>query len=344
MDEKLDKIFNRLKEESDENINWSIALDGYILKIIPIESADLIWVIASEENVFLIDTNTGEIFKQFKNIAELVFSAVIHPLSQNLFIATSNGVHELNSNGELKTLIAEEAWFEHISISHDGSILFAAKGKTLYVLENNELVIKDSSFNSTISDILFSHNAFLVSNYGGVREYTVGDLQNFKVFEWKTSLLSTSWSPDKKYIVAGTQENAIHFWHYPFEADKDFQISGYQSKVTKMIWSKDATRFVVNSFEDVNIWDFSDGPPTGKSPMTLRCGFGKIVDIQYKRNLLVAATEKGFIFYFIPDTSERFVYIQSLDCEITCISINEDESELFVGTKSGKLYAIEITI
>jgi hypothetical protein len=76
----------------------------------------------------------------------------------------------------------------------------------------------------------------------------------------------------------------------------------------------------------------------------LRCGFGKIVDIQFERNLLIAATEKGFIFYFIPDTSERFVSIQSLDGEITCISISEDESELYVGTKVGKIYALENTI
>ncbi len=348
MDKNSDKIFTQLNEESNENISWILALNCYILKVLPIESSNLIWVIASEEKIFLVDVGKGEIMKQFDNIAELIFSAVIDPLFHNLLIGTSVGVFTLSIEGEINPLISEEGWFEHISISNDGSVFFAAKGKTLYILKRNnsiyELVKKDDSFLSTISDILYCHSAFLVSNYGGVREYRTEDLKNFNVFEWKTSLLTTSWSPDKKYIVAGTQENAIHFWPYPFETEKDFQISGYQSKVTKMMWSKDASQFVVNSFEDVHIWDFSDGPPTGESPITLRCGFGKIVDILYKKTLLVAASEKGFIFYFIPDTSERFISIQSVDDKITCISTNEDETELYVGTNTGQLYALEITI
>jgi WD40 repeat protein len=348
MNENIDSFFSHLDQDSDENINWTLDLDCYILKVLPIKSSNLIWVIASEEHVFLVDSEKGKIINKFSNMAELIFSAVILPESRDLLIGTSNGVLILSVEGEINTIIFEDGWFEHIAISEDGSILFAAKGKTLYISQQNnnlfELVEKDDSFTSTISDILYSHNAFLVSNYGGIREYSTGDIKKYNLFEWKTSLLSTSWSPDKKYIVAGTQENAIHFWPYPLESGEDFQISGYQSKVTKMIWSKDATQFVVNSFEDVHIWDFSDGPPTGKSPITLRCGFGKIADIQFERNLLVAATEKGFIFYFIPDTTERFVSIQSLDGEITCISISEDQSELYVGTKAGHLYALEIII
>lgn len=348
MDNNTEKILNRLKKESDESINWTLCLDCYILKIIPVESSELIWVIASEEQVFLVDTSKGEIIKQFDNIAELIFSAVVHPLSHNLLIGTSHGVFTLSIEGEIKPLISEDGWFEHISIGKDGSILFVAKGKTLYILEQKNqiytLVKKDSSFNSTISDILFNHDAFLVSNYGGVREYKIEDLKNFTLFEWKTSLLTTSWSPDKKYIAAGTQENAIHFWPYPFEKEQDFQIGGFQNKVTKMIWTKDAFQFAVNGYEDVHIWDFSEGPPTGKKPLTLHCGFGKIIDIHYSGNILVAATETGFIFYFVPDTHERFVLIQSADGEITCISMKEDESELFVGTRSGNLYSFEITI
>jgi WD40 repeat protein len=302
----------------------------------------------SEGNVFLVEAKKGEIIRQFDNIAELIFSSVIHPQSNNLFVGTSTGVFSISMEGEIIHVISEDGWFEHITISKDGSILFVAKGKTMYILKQNnniyELVKKDDSFNSTISDILYSHNAFLVSNYGGVREYRTEDLNNFNVFEWKTSLLSTSWSPDKKYIVAGTQENAIHFWPYPLESGKDFQINGYQSKVIKMIWSKDSNQFVVNSFEDVHIWDFSDGPPAGKSPITLRCGFGKIVDIYYRKSFLIAASEKGFIFYFIPDISERFITIQSIGSEITSISISDDENELYVGTKKGLLYSFEITI
>ena len=343
-----DKIFNRLKEESDEGLNWTSDLDCFILKIIPIPSSELIWVIASEENVFLVDTEKGKIINKSENVAELIFSAVIHPKTNDLFIASSSGIFALSTQGETIHLVNEINWFEHIAISTDGNVVFAAKGKALYILElkdnGYQLVSQDASFNSTISDIIFNVDSFLVSNYGSVREYKTKDFNDYHLFKWKTSLLTTSWSPDKKYIAAGTQENNIHFWPYPFEQDKDFQISGYPSKVTKIIWANNATEFVVNCFEDVQIWDFSNGPPAGKSPITLKCGFGKITGIEYNGNLLVAASEKGFLFYFLPFDSEKFIQIHSVDDEISCISMNEDESELYVGSKSGTLSSFEINI
>jgi WD40 repeat protein len=337
-----------MKEEYDENISWTVGLNGYILKIIPILQSEMMWVISSEENVFLVDTKNGKTINLFKNLGEFIFSAVIHPTSNELFVTSSKGVLSLSTQGAIIPLIEEKNWFEHIAISDDGSIIFAANGKTLYILEYEEnryhLVSQDSSFSSTISDIIFNIDSFLVSNYGGVREYKAKDFQNYQVYEWKTSLLITSWSPDKKYIAAGTQENAIHFWPYPFKEENDFQISGYPAKVTKIIWANNATEFVVNCSEDVHIWDFSNGPPTGKMPITLQCGFGKIADIVYKGNLLIAASEAGFIFYFIPSNAETFLQMHSVENDITCISMNEVESELYVGTKAGQLYCLEINI
>lgn len=348
MASNTDKIFSRLKEESEENINWTLGLDGFILKIIPIPASEMIWVIGSENSVHLLNSTKGKILNKYENIAEIIFSAVMHPKTNELFIATSNGVFALSLQGNTLPLIEEKNWFEHIAINTDGTIIFAANGKSLYILEQKEneyqLTQKDNSFNSTVSDIIFNIDSFLVSNYGGVREYNTNHLENHSLFEWKTSLLTTSWSPDRKYIAAGTQENCIHFWPYPFEEENDFQISGYPSKVTKIIWANKATEFVVNCSEDVHIWDFSNGPPTEKMPTTLKCGFGKITDIVYKGNILVAASERGFIFYFLPVNSERFIQIHSVDTDISCISMNEEESELYVGTKTGDLYCFEIII
>lgn len=348
MDSNINKIFSRLSDESNESLNWALDLDGFILKIISIPTSGLIWVVTSEEKVFLVNTKKGEISKTFENIADLIFSAIIHPKTNDLIVVSSNGIFLLTLQGNVTTIIKENNWFEHIAISDDGLVVFAAKGKTLYIFEENtdgyQLVNQDNSFQSTISDIIFNVDAFLVSNYGGVREYKTKDFDNYNLFEWKTSLLTTSWSPNKKYIAAGTQENAIHFWPYPFEEEKDFQISGYPSKVSKIIWANNATEFVVNCAEDVHIWDFSNGPPTGKKPKTLKCGFGKIADIDYKGNLLVAASEKGFIFYFLPSHAERFIQMHSVDQEISCITMKEDESELYVGSKSGNLYNFEISI
>lgn len=348
MSSNSDKILNRLEDESKQDINWVLNLDCFILKIITIPLTEIAWVVASEEIVYLVNTKKGEIINKFENISELIFSAVIHPKTNDLLISTSSGVFILSTQGIILNLINEIGWFEHLTISKEGNIVFAAKGRTLYILEikdnSYEVLSKDASFNSTISDIIFNDDSFLVSNYGSVRQYKTQNLEDYQAFEWKTSLLTISWSPDKKYIAAGTQENGIHFWPYPFEKETDFQINGYRSKVHKIIWENNATEFIVNCYEDVHIWDFSDGPPMGKSPITLKCGFGKITDINYKGNVLVAASEKGFIFYFLPANSEKLIQIHSVESEISCISMNKNENELYVGSKSGELYCFAITV
>jgi hypothetical protein len=339
-------IIKRLQSDSQKSMNWKINLNCFILKIIPIHSLNLIWVVSSENQVFVIDINNGNVVHQFVIDCEFIFCAVSRLTSQSLIVATSNGIFSLFLNGDSQTLTDENGWFEHMAINKDENLLFASNGKTLFIFESvqNEFKIlkKDNSFKSTISDVLFSHNSFLVSCYGGVREYSSSDLDHFNSFEWKTSLLAMSWSPDKKYISASTQENAIHFWPYPFEKNSDFQMSGYHSKITKMIWSKDSTKFIVNCFEDVHIWDFSDGPATGKQPITLKGGIGKITDIYFENKLIVAVNENGFIFYYVPSESEQFVSLQSIDDQITCLNMDAGESLLFLGCQSGNLYSINM--
>jgi hypothetical protein len=61
-------------------------------------------------------------------------------------------------------------------------------------------------------------------------------------------------------------------------------------------------------------------------------------------NLLIAASENGFIYFFLPDVSNRLVQICAIEEKISCIAVNEDETELLVGSSSGKIYSFDIAI
>lgn len=341
-EESLDESIQEIRKDTQKELEWSLDLDCYILKIIPIPSSKLIWVVGSEENIFLVDTGNAEIKTEFKNLAEIIFSAEIHPKTSAILLSTSSGVHQVTLDGKVVELFHEESWFEHMAVSDDGSVLLVSKGKLLYffqeIEEEYKLVSHVENFNSTISGIIFNVDSFLVSGYGGVRKINALNFNDASFFEWKTSLTGLSWSPDKKYIAAGTQENSIHFWQYPLEEEKDFQIGGYPSKVSKLIWSKDGKEFVVNSKNDVHIWDFSNGAPVGKMPTALACGIGKIKDIVYRDNMLVAISDEGIIFYFLPAESKEFIHIHSLDDNLSCVSLSESEDEVYVGSKTGVLY------
>ena len=342
MDQSFKDSLNVIRQETQKDLEWSLDLGYYILKIIPIPDSKLLWVVASEEKVFLVDTATHEVSSEFENLGEFIFSAALHPVSNALVIGSSSGVHHLKIDGESRSILKEENWFEHLALSNDGGSLHVSKGKLLYIFEEDgdhyQLVYKDTSFKTTISGILFNVDSFLVSSYGGVRRISSSNYEESEFFEWKTSLTTISWSPDKSFIAAGTQENQIHFWPYPLEKDKDFQMGGYPSKISKMIWSKDSHKFFVNSKNDVHVWNFFDGPPIGKMPEALACGIGKIVDITFQDTILVAISDQGAIFYFSPSKSTEFFQIHSLEDDLCCVSINHVEEEVYVGSKSGFLY------
>lgn len=339
---KDDGSLSRLIEASKDKIKWTLSLDSFILKIISIPASKMIWVVGSEGEVFLVNTELAAVSNKYESIAEIIFSAVIHPKTSDLIVSTSEGIRILTLGGDVISLIDEDEWFEHLEISEDGNLLFVSAGKSLCVFVHKdgvfELMNRDESFDSTISDIVFNAGSFLVSNYGGVREYKSKDLINFNLFKWKTSLLNISWSPNKKYIATGTQENAIHFWPYPLQKGKDFLMGGYPSKVNLTLWSSDSKEFVVNGYDDVIIWDFSQGPPVGKKPRFFDCGNGKITDILYNDELLVAGNNKGIITYFFPANSHEPAKIHAVAGTITCLNLASDGIELYVGAADGKLY------
>ncbi len=342
MESDIDDTVRSLIKDSKKDLQWELNLDCFILRIISIPHSTLIWVVGGEEHVFLVDAKKARIVKKYEHVGEIIFSSVLHPKTSDLILSSSNGVSMLTIGGEHVWLLKEDRWFEHLAISTTGEFLLVSKGKTLCIFQEDEqryqLINQDSTFKSTISDLIFHIDAFLISNYGGVREYDVSDLKNYKVFEWKTSLLNISWSPNKQYIAAGTQENAIHFWPYPLQKGQDFQMGGYPTKAHLILWSEDSTKFIVNGLEELHCWDFSQGPPTGKSPRTFVCGFGKITEILYNESLLVAASEQGVICYFKPSQSDQVGQIHAVDDQISCVSFADDESALYVGSKSGVVY------
>ena len=55
MDSNVDEAVKQLIDDSKASLNWSLNLDCFILKIIAIPSSKLIWVVGSEDKVFLVD-------------------------------------------------------------------------------------------------------------------------------------------------------------------------------------------------------------------------------------------------------------------------------------------------
>ena len=332
--------------ENQTHAKWSFQFEEYILLIIDTLHDSQLWIIGSEGTVFLFDSSNAKILQRFDTSADLIFSATLSSVNSHLYIGTSRGVFCLSPTGETIPIIVENKWYEHIALNNKNNTLICTQGKNLIVLQLENAttteILRDQSFSSTISDVQLVQDGFLVASFGSVRKYHFGDLHKYEVYPWKTSLIKVNQSPNTKWIVSSTQENNLHFWYSPLNSGDDFQISGYEEKVKKFLWSDDSNTFAISCGEDVQLWDFSKGPPQGQEPQMLICGYGKIVDICLAEQLLIAASDLGFLFYFIPELAKTPFAIHSVGDEITHFTLNKQRSELLVGTKAGLLSCIDL--
>lgn len=335
-------------ENSIDTSNWKYNCDDYILDIISIRNKNNLLLICSNGKIVLLERKTGELVKESNLPVSIVFFASNNSENDLIIVGTDLGFFSIDSNLNVNHLYSTKKWAEKGRWNNSGNVFFGAIGKNLCVFKNVDnqlqLVLEDASFESSISAIICKDDAFIVSNYGGVRLYESGNNFEYELFPWKTSLLELAWSPDKKYIASGTQENAVHFWPYPFKKEQDFEISGYESKITHLCWSEDSTSLAINGSEDICIWPFIDGPPFGQKPQVLIGGKGKITTLFFKNNTVIAGTSKGYVLFYYPSKSNQIVQLNYVANEVTQILVDEENYEFFVGTKEGEVFSFDIEI
>ena len=82
----------------------------------------------------------------------------------------------------------------------------------------------------------------------------------------KGSLLSLSWSPDGKYILAGCQDNAVALWR--FRTQQNAQMSGFDYKPLQLTWLNRGKKLITGGTKELVIWPFDKKGPEGRSPET----------------------------------------------------------------------------
>jgi WD40 repeat protein len=153
---------------------------------------------------------------------------------------------------------------EHLAWDAKGKSLAAAGGKQLWLGgatggQNtvSPEVINGLSWNPIGGLLATAHR-------DGLRLWRKIDGKIDRHWSWSSPLISASFSPDGRYVAAGTQDKAVHFWR--LRDGLDSQMSGYDRKPKALLWSSDSRWLLTSGDAALVAWNFSGRGPEGTHP------------------------------------------------------------------------------
>ena len=261
---KLWNFFETDLGEAPISLDWSAC--GRWLAVINVDST-----------VMIIDTTDNK-FKSWKAHDDGALALTWHP-KLSLFATSCQGgmvkLWEVEDDYTINEVSAIEitpnsgsSWIELLKWSPDGKHLSIGNGNSVMLCTiMGEISISFSFPNGTVAAIDWHPRGSLlaIAGYGGVLIYNVlKPKEKPIVLERKGSLLSLSWSPDGKYILAGCQDNAVALWR--FRTRKDAQMSGFTYKPLQLTWINRGKRLLTGGTKELVIWPFDKKGPEGRDP------------------------------------------------------------------------------
>lgn len=247
----------------------------------------------------------------------------------------------------LATLNGGNQWVENIKWSHDGKYIASTAGKYLKIWSSEGVLVSEyKDIDSSITGLCWKKDSseIVFSGYGGIKFIKPEAINPHQIFAWKNSMISLTWSPDEKFIGAGTQDAKVHFWELPYIQDSDFEMDGYPGKIRSISWDSKAEYMALCSLEQIVVWKFAGKSPIGATPIILAGHSQKVTKILFQNhsNILASADVEGKIFFWYPGKLNQYFGEAHAQSEITHLLWSRNDTELIVGTKEGKLMVFEL--
>jgi len=263
--QKLWSFFETDLAEAPVALDWSAC--GRWLSVINVDSS-----------VLVVDTLNNTELERWTAHDDGALALTWHPKLSIFATGCQGGVVKLWQVEEDQTINEVSAiklapssgnsWIELLKWSPDGKHLSIGNGNSVMLSTiMGEMSTSFSFPNGTVAAIDWHPRGSLlaIAGYGGVLIYNVlKPKEKPIVLERKGSLLSLSWSPDGKYILAGCQDNAVALWR--FRTRKDAQMSGFTYKPLQLTWINRGKRLLTGGTKELVIWPFDKKGPEGRDP------------------------------------------------------------------------------
>lgn len=249
-------------------------------------------------------------------------------------VASGNVLHRLEADAE---------WIEHVAYAPDGSFAFAAGKYVRWHDASGASIAKLGPHASTVTSLAFSPDAskMVAARYGGLDMWK-RDGSKDRELPWKTSLVSVAWQPKDRFIAAGCQDNAVHFWR--LETGDDSMMGGYAAKPKAIAWSHDGTALATGGGEEIVVWSFRGRGPEGTSPVLLKAHTKLVTALSAAPNdhRLASGGRDGLFCIWRPQRSETPVLQHAMSAPVTHVAFRNDGTFAAAADEKGQLVALKL--
>ncbi len=248
-------------------------------------------------------------------------------------------------NGLTSQLLFASAGKKLVALKSDGALThtFPDAPKTITALALSPAPTPDLSSPNGLSSQISTPTPMLSAAYfGGVCNWNTTTFAAEKELPYGNTIHALTWSPDGRWLVAGCQDNAVHLWMPA--GDEEFHMSGYETKLKELSFSRDSKWLATGGGRDACVWDCTGAGPEGREPMLLPhstrvCA----VAFQHQHGLLATAAASGEFCLWSPSRKNPLIAEAKMPSAATKFAWSPDDSLLAVGTEKGAVFVFKIT-
>lgn len=327
------------------NADWILDLNEPVSSLSVSPDGARAAVLSTEGNLFLVELESGRRVNTFPGHANGGFRVEWNPRGDRFASCGQDGkvrVWNGADGSEVASFAVGASWVEQVAWSPDGAVLAASAGKGVVLWRPEGGVFHQfRDHRSTVAALAWWGDGSRVAAacYGGVTTYDPVSGERREQLPWKTSLLSLAVSPDRRWVVAGTQELSVQIWPLPFVEGEELAMSGYAAKVRDLAWHHSGRYLATGGGEEIMVWDCGGKGPAGTTPRILEGHLGRVSALAYQRrgHVLASGGQDGSVFFWNAGKSSQALRQVKLTGPVTALAWTPDDRKVLAGTHDGRL-------
>jgi WD40 repeat protein len=354
--------------------HWAATLDDYVIDLAWSPDGTLLAAASAAGGVSLYDAATGAVRHALPGHENGANCLAWCPTAGELATGGQDGCVKFWSaatGAELAETKLGSAWVEHLAWVRRGPprasapatgnerpmndsppyLLCAAAGRKLVALHadgTTEHTFPDApksisalaTFPAGNAEPSTLNPAIAAACFGHVSVWGATDFSAQKDFSYGNAIYALTWSPDRRWLVAGCHDNAVHLWA-PAE-DLELHMSGYETRLKELSFSSDSRWLATGGGRDACVWDCSGAGPEGREPLLLPHAARVIaVAFQNSHSLLATGSSDGEFSLWAPSRKNPLIAEVKMPSPATKFAWRADDGLLAVGTEKGQLFVFK---